>query len=165
VRKLVVIMLALLLVPAAAYARGIDKGDGTLAVKNANGTVQITTGKGSILGKVEDGTLTIIDGNPFDGNDPQVLGADGPVIERNLSTTVYRGQGMRFRIVGGRYTIKVVGTGIGLAAVGTGRVKIVGQGSPDDGQFAVDGSPFKVISLAPYVGAFGQVPAPIPAAG
>jgi hypothetical protein len=42
-------------------------------------------------------------------------------------TTVYRGQGLRFRMVGGRYRIVIRGTGIAVSAIGRGLVQLDGE--------------------------------------
>jgi len=165
VRRLVLILLVALLVPAAAFARNRDKGDGTLAIKSASATVQITA-RGSILGRIASGTLVITDWNPNDASEPQVFGADRT---RNLNdlTTSYRGKGIRFRFVTGRYTIRIVGTGIDVAAVGSGLARLTGQGTVDDGLVAFDGEPFKPVLGTLTVGGFGQqsVTAPVPVGG
>ena len=125
-RKVVLVVLLALALPAAASARPVERGDGTLAVKNASGTIQVRA-KGSILGRIDSGSLTITDWNPNDAADPQVYGAER-TINQNDQTTIYRGKNIRFRFVSGRYTIKIVGTGINLAAVGSGTLRLVGAG-------------------------------------
>lgn len=165
-RKLVVILLVALAVPAAAFARQKDRGDGTLAVKGASGTIEIKA-RGSILGRLDSGSLTITDWNPNDASDPQVIGADRMVNKTDL-TTVYRGKGIRFRFVSGRYTIRIVGTGVDLAAVGSGTVRLTGAGTLDDGVYALDGAPFKALPLLPTPGSFGTplvTSAPVPVGG
>lgn len=163
--RLLVILLVALLVPTAAFARNRDKGDGTLAVKSASATIQISA-RGSILGRVESGTIVITDWNPNDASEPQVFGADRT---RSLTdaTTSYRGKGIRFRFVTGRYTIRLIGTGIDVAAVGSGVVRLTGQGTLDDGFVAFDGGAFKPVSAGLTVGGFGQQPvtAPVPVGG
>lgn len=158
-------MLVCLAVPAVAAARGIDRGDGTFVVKNASGTIVVNGAKGTILGRIEFGTVTVTDVNPFDDNDPHVVGANQGVVPKSLTTTVYKGQDMKLRFVDGRYSVRIAGTGIGLSVVGSGRVRLLGLGSLDDGQFSLDGSPFKPLSTTLYVGAFGTSSSPIPAGG
>jgi hypothetical protein len=59
-----------------------------------------------------------------------------------------------FRIVGGQYSVVILGSGINLSAVGRGRV--VGQGITD-GLFSTDGSPFRTVQpLLLYTDTFGQ---------
>ena len=156
-RKLVVILLVALAVPAAALARSGDRDDGTLVVQDASGTIQIVA-KGSILGRLDSGALTITDPNPNDAATPFVFGAER-VVNRNDLTTVYRGKAIRFRFVSGRYTIKIVGTGVDLVAVGTGTLRITGAGTVDDGEYSLDGAPFKPVPFLMTPGAFGDQPA------
>ncbi len=164
-RKLVVIVLACLAVPAVATARSVERGDGTFVVKNAAGTIVVNGAKGTILGRIVSGTVTVTDMNPFDENDPHVVGANQGIVPKSLTTTVYKGQDMKLRFVDGRYSVKIVGTGVGLSVVGSGRVRLLGLGTLDDGQFSLDGSPFKPLSTTQFVGAFGTSTSPIPAGG
>ena len=57
-------------------------------------------------------------------------------------TVVYRGQGLRFSILGGSYRFVVRGTGIALSSVGWGWVTLEGQPKflgDDTGVYSVDG--------------------------
>jgi hypothetical protein len=166
VRKLVLILLIALAVPTVATARTRDRDDGTLAVKSASATIQIKA-KGSILGRIDTGTLWVTDWNPTDNAAPQVYGAEKTISKTDM-TTMYRGKDIRFRFVSGRYTIRVVGTGIDISAVGSGTVKLTGAGTLDDGSYSLDGAAFKPVPLLLTSGTFGTQPAavlPIPIGG
>ena len=160
-RKLLLILLVALTAPAAALAVPSDKGNGSLAIESANGVIQLTA-KGTVLGQIADGQLVITDWNPLDGNDPQVSGADRSV-NRGEGITLYKGKGIRFKFVGGRYTIKITGSGIDLSAVGQGKLRILGAGTADDGQLSLDGGPFQAVSATSVVESFGQAAVVVPA--
>jgi hypothetical protein len=151
-RKLVLLALVSLLVPAAAFARPVERGDGTLAVKNAVGQISVSA-KGTMLGRVADGTITIVDLSPNGTNNVQVFGYDSKPRVRADGRTVYQGTDVRFRLLGGQYSVLVVGSGINLSAVGRGR--IVAQGVTD-GLFSADGSPFEPVQPLLYSDTFGQ---------
>jgi len=148
------LVLTALAVPSAAFARPAERGDGTLAVKNAVGQVTIRA-QGTVLGRIANGTLTILDLSPNGSNDTQVFGFDRKPRLRPDGTSVYQGSDMRFRVVGGQYTVVVLGSGINLSAVGRGSV--LGQGVTD-GVFSTDGSPFRLVQPLLYTDTFGQQP-------
>jgi hypothetical protein len=151
-RKLVLVMLVLLAFPAAASARPAERGDGTLAVKAATGRL-VVTASGTLLGRLDDGQITLTDLTPNGGDEIQVFGNDQPPKSKGNGTVVYKGADMRFRIVGGWYTAVVTGSGINLSAVGRGTIK--GQGI-SEGAFSTNGLPFKLASPAAYSDFFGQ---------
>jgi hypothetical protein len=59
---------------------------------------------------------------------------------------------MRFRIVGGLYSLAITGSGVDITAVGKGTV--VGQGVVG-GVFSSDGSPFRASATPLYTAGFG----------
>jgi hypothetical protein len=152
-RKLVLVMLVALALPAVASARPAERGDGTLAIKNASGGVTVIA-RGTMLGRLADGALTVADLSPNGTNDVQDFGFDRKPRVRADGTSVYQGTDVRFRIVGGQYSVVILGSGINLSAVGRGRV--VGQGITD-GLFSTDGSPYRTVQpLLLYTDTFGQ---------
>jgi opacity protein-like surface antigen len=146
---LVVVLLLLLSVSAAAAARPVDKNDGTFAIKNAVGQITLTT-KGSVLGRVDEGQIAIDDMSPG-GGEIQVQGWERKWTKGG--TAFYKGGNIRFRIIGGWYSLTVTGIGVNLSAVGRGTVQ--GQGI-SEGLFSTDGSPFKAAPAVQYAGSFGQ---------
>jgi hypothetical protein len=149
-RKLVLVVLLLLLaVPVAAAARPADKNDGTFAIKNAVGQITLTT-KGSVLGRLDEGQIAIDDMSPG-GGEIQVQGWERKWTKGG--TAFYRGDNIRFRILGGWYSVTVTGIGVNLSAVGRGTVQ--GQGI-SEGLFSTDGSPFRAAPAIQYAGSFGQ---------
>src|SRR5437868_4081474 len=109
-------LLALLAVPATAFALGDVAGDGTLAVVNATGSINIAA-RGALIGQVDHGKVTLEDPNPNDGPAPVVWGYES---KRDLSDTkaLYSGADVRFRISGGFFRAKVVGSGMDISVVG-----------------------------------------------
>src|SRR3954453_22303711 len=133
---LVVLAFLALATPALANDRG--HGDGTLAVKNATGTVNLAA-RGAVIGQVDFGKVTIQAPTPGDGKPPVVTGYE---TKRALSDTksLYSGSDIRFRIIGGFFRLKLVGTGIDLSVVGKGRVSLgPAVGLLTTGTFSFDG--------------------------
>jgi hypothetical protein len=146
---LVVVLALLLAAPVAAAARPGDKNDGTFAVKNAVGQIMVNT-KGSVLGRLDEGQLSIDDMSPG-GGEIQVQGWEKKWTKGGVQ--FYKGDDIRFRILGGWYTLTVTGIGVNVSAVGRGTVQ--GQGI-SEGLFSTDGSPFKPAPAVQYAGWFGQ---------
>ena len=132
----------MLVIAGAAAARTGGPNDGALSVKNADGRVVIA-GKGAVIGRFDRGQVTIKDPNPNDGTGPIVTGADR-VEALGEKTTRYSGSNIRFRMIGGAFTVTVFGTDIDLSAVGRGMVTLngsiaKGNGANNDASFAVNG--------------------------
>ena len=145
-------MLAVLVMTGAAAARTGGANDGALSVKNAAGRF-VFVGKGGVIGRFDKGQVTIKDPNPYDGTGPIVTGADVTQILGDR-TTRYSGSNIRFRIIGGSFSVNVFGTDIDLSAVGRGMVTLNGsiaKGSDNhDATYAVNGDtpqPFPPFSL------------------
>src|SRR5688500_1885419 len=121
---LVPLSLLALLVPAASAGEA-QRGDGTLSVRDGRGTVIVQV-RGAVIGQLarfdRNGKLVIEDPVEGDGSDPVVVGADW-VRERADGTPVYGGKGIRFRLLGGRFVLRVTNAvGLQLSVVGKGRV-------------------------------------------
>ena len=138
-----VLALALAL-PAAVAARPSGSSDGTLSVKDARGIITIQ-GRGGVIGTFGQGRVTISDPIDGDGTGPIVSGDDLPPIERNDTTTTWRGNKVRFRIIGGTFKVVVRGRGINLSFVGKGNIIVNGFGTDDDGSYAVNGGDYNLI--------------------
>jgi hypothetical protein len=151
-RKLALVLLVLLLAaPAAAAARPGDRNDGTFAVKNAVGQLNVVA-KGTVLGRFDEGQISVLDLASGTPSDVQVVGYEKKITKPN-GVTVYKGTDVRFRIVGGVYSVTVTGIDINVSAVGSGTVS--GKGI-SEGLFSTDGSPFKPAPAVQYAGWFGQ---------
>lgn len=151
-RTLLVTLLLALVVPASALASRHDMGDGFLAVTSGKGMF-VLSGRGSVLGHVDQGAVTITDLNPNDTSVPQVFGWETKT-PQGPSTYVYSGTDIRFRFVGSRFRIAVVGAGVALSAVGQGRVTM----RADDGRYALDGAALQPIPTPLFTGTFGLPP-------
>ena len=136
-------MLAVLVTTGTASARP-GGNDGALSVKNADGRV-IIKGRGIVIGRFDKGQVTINDPSPNDGTRPIVTGADSTQSVGDR-TTRYSGSNIRFRVIGGTFSVTVFGTDIDLSAVGKGMVTLNGSitrgnADNDDATYAQNGDP------------------------
>jgi hypothetical protein len=113
------VLLFLLPIFGVVPAHAGSPGDGTLSVRDGKGLVQLSS-RGTMIGRIERGKLTVTDPNPFDARKPIVLGAESRTRSRNMKTTVYRGRDIRLRVTGGLAHVRFEGRGIQLSAVGRG---------------------------------------------
>jgi hypothetical protein len=134
-------LLVALALPAASAARTYGATDGTLSVQDARGTITISA-RGGVIGSFARGSVTISDPIEGDGTGPIVTGDDFPPVEKNDTTTTWRGTKVRFRIIGGSFRIVVRGRGINLSLVGKGNVTLDGAGTGDDGSYSVNGGDY-----------------------
>ncbi|HLB18586.1 MAG TPA: hypothetical protein VK613_05600 [Gaiellaceae bacterium] len=148
-RLLTFAMLAALALPAASAARTQGANDGTVSVRDARGTITISA-RGGVIGSFARGSVTISDPIDGDGTGPIVTGDDFPPIEKNDTTTTWRGTKVRFRIIGGSFRIVVRGRGINLSLVGTGKVTLSGAGTADDGSYSVNGGDYISVPGFPF---------------
>ncbi len=147
-RFLTFALLVGLAVPATSAAGPRGPNDGTLSVRDARGAITISA-RGGVIGSFAQGRVTIIDPIEGDGTGPIVSGEEiyRPIDE---ATDFYRGTNVRFRIIGGRFTIRVQGRGIHLSLVGKGSVTMNGAGRledglADDGSYSVNGGAYAAI--------------------
>lgn len=135
-----------LLVPVAS-AGDLQRGDGTLSIRDGRGTV-VVHARGAVIGQLtrfdRNGKLVIEDVGDDDGSEPRVVGADW-VRARPDGTPVYGGKAIRFRLIGGRFVLRVTNAvGLQLSVVGRGVVTLDGAGSlvsgiGFDGVYSVNG--------------------------
>jgi len=119
-------------------------------VKNGDGRIVIN-GRGAVIGRFQKGQVTIKDPNPNDGTGAIVTGADSTQA-LGEKVTRYSGTNVRFRIIGGSFTVTVFGTDIDLSAVGRGMASL--NGNPDRGDADRDGNGTCTIN--------GSAPQPFP---
>jgi len=133
----------------AATAAGA--ADGTLSVKNATGLVLVNA-NGVIIGHADKARITITDADSTDGR-VIVLGWDTKVA---LTPTkiLYKGEDMRFKLLGGDNILFIRGSGISLSVVGEGKVSLDG-GVVNDGKFSVDDGPFLSLPDSIHTFSFG----------
>jgi hypothetical protein len=125
----------------AVSAGAAEPNVGVLSVEQGKGVVMLDI-RGSVLGRLTTGTLRVTDLTPRDRYTGLVVGRKVTQERVGPRITLYRGQGLRFRMVGGGYRIVVRGTGIDLSAVGRGVVLVQGERKlPDEdaGVYSLDG--------------------------
>jgi hypothetical protein len=111
----------------AAAAGAAGTVNGTLSVAEGRGVVGVDI-RGSVIGRLGNGSVRVTDLTPRDRFGEIVFGRDLESEEPiGPNTVIYRGQGIRFRMLGGAYRIVVRGRGIDIAAVGRGAVMLDGE--------------------------------------
>jgi hypothetical protein len=160
-RLFIVCALCALALPASALAYTSGAADGTLVVRNGSSddfstpVVRLVGFHGAIFGQIDGGRIVIDDLTPNDTYLPQVTNATAHIISADTNKQAWKGQNMRFRIDGGKYTISLYGVGIDLNAVGspaTGKVWLQGSATlASDGKYSIDGADFRSL---PDVGAW-----------
>lgn len=163
-RLLVLCLLLALAAPTAAWALRRAPGDGTLAVRNGVGKLELNLRSGAVIGKLEHrGQLTVVVPATADVTAKEtcdklaVWGADRepPAIEKVVAGGVVivcrftefadRGtpEAIRFRlIVEERMGVMITGSGFSLSAVARGGGYIQGFGGAD-GTYSKNGEPFE----------------------
>ena len=145
-RKLLILCLVALAIPAGTFARNAPPANnGTLSIREARGIVQLNT-RGSMTGRVN-GRLTITDPKPFDAKRAIVYGATR-TIYRNERTTVFQGKNLRFRAIGAQFRIRAEGKAIFVSALARGSVTLDGAGDVTanifyDGVFSVNDEAYR----------------------
>jgi hypothetical protein len=128
-----------------------SKADGTLSLRAGRGSFALLAMTGSVLGRIDKGTLTISDPDTGIG-DPIVRGYKSMKI-RSATTVQYFSNGktpIRFRILGGRFDLRIDGaTGVELSVVGRGRAMVDGAGFDElglsDGDYSLNDSPYVAV--------------------
>jgi subtilisin family serine protease len=162
-RLALICLLALPSVAGVAYASsaGPNPNDGTLTIKAGIGRF-VVEGKGVLIGRFDKGQITIKDPNPNDGPAPIVAGAEA-THDINDTTTRYSGNGLAFRIIGGKFSVTVVANNVELAVKGKATVTLTGKGTADDGSFSVnDGTPQDIPAFPLRFLLTAPVPQPTP---
>jgi hypothetical protein len=115
---------------------------GELSVERGRGAVILEI-RGSVLGRLASGTLRVTDTSPRDPYTALVFGRSMTEERVSPRTVVYRGVGLRFRMVGGSYRIGARGAGISLSAVGRGFVTLDGEprlATEESGIYSINGA-------------------------
>ena len=148
-RKLVVLLCTITALAVAAVAWSAEPAGGTLSVERGKGVVMIDL-RGSVVGRITTGSLRVTDHTPNDRYAAVVVGRKLTQERVGPRTVVYRGVGLRFRMLGGGYRMVARGSGITVSAVGRGSVmldgdpKVVGE---DTGVYSLDGTDCSVEPL------------------
>jgi hypothetical protein len=120
--------------------------DGTLSIRDGRATMLLHV-KGSIIGRVTKGRLTITDSSD-NGATIVVRGAENAK-DLTDKTTVYSGTSIRFRIADDRkVSVRLSGRGLNFSVVGRGEGWIDGVGDPSagifyDGSSSLNGDPYR----------------------
>jgi hypothetical protein len=133
-RFLVPLLILAVTFPVAALAERGARGDGSLAVRDGRGKVQLVV-KGSLIGRFGNGSVTIEDLGDEEGTEPIVRGYKTFKWGRGGKARIYTGKGVRFRLIGGHYRVQFNGRGLFFSLVGRGRAQLDGGGSLTDGIF------------------------------
>jgi hypothetical protein len=92
-----------------------------------------------VIGRFDSGRITIEDPMKGDGSGPFVYGVDR-IRELSPTTTMYIGEDVRFRLIGGAYRVTINATGIDVSAVGRGTLTLDGSDfSEQPGRFQING--------------------------
>ncbi|HUG64426.1 MAG TPA: hypothetical protein VMK83_04345 [Gaiellaceae bacterium] len=141
-RNLVLALCALaMLVGSASVAGAAEPNVGTLSVERAKGVVMVDL-RGSLLGRLGNGSLRVTDHTPNDRYSALVVGRRVTQERLGPRTVLYRGLGLRFRMLGGGYRVVMRGSGISVSAVGRGTVMLVAEprvAGDDAGVYSLDG--------------------------
>lgn len=141
-RNLVLALCALaMLVGTASVAGAAEPNVGTLSVERGKGVVMVDL-RGSLLGRLGSGSLRVTDHTPNDRYAALVVGRKVTQERIGPRTLLYRGQGLRFRMLGGGYRVVIRGSGISVSAVGRGVVTLHGAprlAGDDAGVYSLDG--------------------------
>ena len=140
-RKLLALCAFVALASLATTAWAIEPAGGTLSVEHGKGVVMIDL-RGSVLGRLTTGSLRVTDQTPNDRYAAVVVGRKLTQERLGPRTVLYRGQGLRFRMLGGGYRMVARGSGITVSAVGRGVVVLDGEPrflGDDAGVYSLDG--------------------------
>lgn len=158
------LLVSLLALPAAALAARTDKGDGVFELRAATGTF-ILTGRGVLLGQMDKGVVRVQDMSPNDGQQPAVSGAEHSKPTDDPNATLYWGTNIHIRLSGGKYRIRLKGSGIDLTAIGVGVADVTGDPlSLDMGDYSLDGGKWLAVPFAEKFVTYGVQPL-LPPAG
>jgi hypothetical protein len=159
-RLSLILLISLLVLPAAALAARKSSGDGVFELRDANG-VFVLSGRGVFWGQVGKGYIRVTDTGSSTAAQPLVSGYDRPPVHPadDPTTTIYWGTDLHFRANGGKYWVRFRGTGVNLTAIGVGVADIEGAAVTFDmGQFAVDGGKWTDVPRIESLVAYGTTP-------
>jgi hypothetical protein len=137
-RRLLAFCLLAIAFGAPLPASATVSESGTLSVKNATGTVFVAA-RGVLLGHCGRCTVTITDPDPNDGSAAVVLPLSVLRTPLSETKTSYQGNDLRFKVIGGLFRIRIVGTGIDASVVADGAA-VLDNGSA--GTYSRNGNPY-----------------------
>jgi hypothetical protein len=139
-RLLTLCALVALGLPAAIQAATESSADGTLAIKNATGTIRLKA-NGVIIGHADKVVQMIV--TDEDKTDGRLIVLGAKRVPLTATKTQYSGEDVRFKLLGGDNTVFIRGSGISLSVVGEGKVSLDGGSVVNDGKYSIDDGPFK----------------------
>lgn len=107
---------------AASGDRAGASPNEVLSIENGNGVFRVT-GRGTLIMRITQGTVVVVDQTPADRFSPYLGG-----VPRGRSSSA-GGRDINLYVLGGRYKVTVRGSGINISARGDGTVLL--QGVPD----------------------------------
>jgi hypothetical protein len=141
-RFTVLACLSALVLAAGAPAAPEAAADGTLSVRDAVGSIVLDI-RGTVIGRFDKGSISVTDPIDEDGPGPLVRGAERKKFV-NAATTTYTGNFLRFRLIGGRYIVRLKGvTDADLSVVGRGTVYLDGDLVGDNGEYAFNDAEYQ----------------------
>jgi len=136
------LLLTCVLALAVPAGWAVARPAGSLSIEDGRGTV-VLKGRGIVIGRLEKGTVEIVDLTPLDQWSPRVNG-----VPRGRTVWI-RAKDVNFYVPGGRYRITVEGEGFSISARGQGLATL--DGAPDaagsTGMFSVGDSPAVVVPV------------------
>jgi hypothetical protein len=143
-RRILLTLALLLLLPTAALGAEQATGDGSLSVTGATGTIVIQ-GRGVIYGHFDAGTLMVLSYKPDDGVSVPAVTSDKAQYAKPGAGS-FTGTDVRFLLPSGRYTIELIAANLNASGIGQGSIVASGFGTGDNGSFAVNGGKPEQIS-------------------
>jgi hypothetical protein len=145
-RTLAISLLALLAVPAAAWAAPAVPNDGTLSVRNGDGTLTLDMTRGAAIGKIEQGRIVVDVAEAEDCGTLAVFGEESSAVSTrgrfaDIQVCIFAGKQLRFRLVGADVRFSIVGE-FSVSIVAKARGWIRGKGGVADGLYSVDGEEY-----------------------
>ncbi len=149
-------VLALLAIPAGASAHWLagSARDGTLVIRNGYGSVVIAGGKeangnpigadGALIGSIGRGRVTLTDPGEADIGDLKVAGCEHREVSDVGNSVTCTGSKLRYRVIGGRFRLKVSGDNIDMSVVGRGSVTMNGAEIDLDGNLVYDDGQYQL---------------------
>ena len=143
-RKGAVLILLVAAVAAPAVALAAAAEWSPLSISDGRGKVTLR-GRGTVIGRLDRGTITVTDLTPLDTSEPLTFNCDDETFRG--SATVCTGDHLRFRMIGGGWRIAISGVGIDIsAAVSRGWVTMDGD-TKRPGVYSVEGADCRTQSV------------------
>jgi hypothetical protein len=161
------LLVALVVLPTAAFAARKTTGDGVFELRAANG-IFVLNGRGVLWGQMDKGFIKVTEVSPANGQQEAfVSGAEHSLrAPEDPNVTTYWGTNLHFRATGGKYRIRFRGTGVDLSTIGVGTADITGNPDLlDQGHYALDGGKWVAVPLGEKLVPFGTQPPVGPSTG